>query len=73
MRKIYTGSNNQLKAIVREFKPLGQWNGQYCTYFYALDDPDYDYRGNNGLGMKVYDTKEKAIAAAKRYVKRWEV
>lgn len=70
--KTFTGSNDQLRANVRQFTPLGVWNGQYSVEFYALGAMDNDYRGTNGTGMKVYDTEEKAIAAAKRYIKRWE-
>ena len=71
-RKVFTGSNDQLEAVVRQFTPLGTWDGRYSVSFYALGAMDNDYRGTNGTGMKVYDTEEKAIAAAKRYIKRWE-
>lgn len=58
-------------ACVREFKPLNKWNGQYCVCFEAYGMMDNDYRGTNGTGMKVYDTLEKAIQAAKRYIKKF--
>lgn len=70
--KTFSGSSGQLTAKVKKFMPLKQWNGQYITYFYALGEPDNDYRATNGLGSKVYDKEEQAISAAKRYVKRWE-
>lgn len=31
---------------------------------------DYDVRGTYGLGIKIFDTKEKAEASGKRYVKK---
>ena len=70
--KLFAGSNNQLTAEVRHYVPLGVWNGQYAVSFFAFGVMDNDYRGTNGTGMKVYDTEDKAIAAAKRYTKRWE-
>lgn len=69
---IYKSSTGQLMAIVRPFTPLGHWNGKYCVLFYALGEPDYDVRGNHGIAMKVYETVQKATAAAKRYIKRWD-
>lgn len=69
---VFIGSNGQLVAKVMKFTPFGAWNGQYVTYFFALGDPDNDYRGTNGLGLKVYDTEKQAILAGKRYVTRWE-
>lgn len=72
-RKIFKGTGNSegLTATVRHFTPLGQWNGQYSVSFDAFGAMNNDYRGTNGTGMKVYDTEEKAISAAKRYVKKW--
>lgn len=58
-------------AYVKEFKPLGKWNGQYGVLFYAYGTMDNDYRGTNGTGMKVYDTLDKAVVAAKRYIKKF--
>lgn len=72
MKPIWYKRETGLSAKVTEFTPLGHWNGQYAVIFYALGDIDYDYRGNNGTGMKVYDTLAKAQAAAKRYIKRWD-
>lgn len=68
----YEGHDGQLEAYVKEFKPLGVWNGQYCVQFYSLGSPDNDYRGTYGTGMKVYNSKQSAIDAAKRYVHRWD-
>ena len=72
-RKVFTGTGNSegLTSVVRHFTPLGKWNGQYSVSFEALGAMDNDYRGTNGTGMKVYDTEEKAISAAKRYIKKW--
>lgn len=71
-QKRFSGSNDQLTAKVVKFMPLGKWDGTYAVHFFALGAPDYDYRGNDGMAMKVYATEQKAIGAAKRYVKRWE-
>lgn len=73
-RKVLTGTGNSkgLTAIIRHYAPLNQWSGQYSVSFEAFGEMDNDYRGTNGTGMKVYDTEEKAIQAAKRYIKRWK-
>ena len=70
--KTFSNSSGQLTAEVRHFSPLGEWNGQYAVHFFALGTPDNDYRGTNGTGLKVYDTEDKAIQSAKRYVRRWK-
>ncbi len=70
--KIYFKSNSGDRgAWVSKYKPLGGWTGEWSVRFECLNRIDYDVRGGNGLGMKVYATKEKAIAAAKRYVVAW--
>ena len=30
----YEGPDGQLEAYVKQFKPMGVWNGQYCVQFY---------------------------------------
>lgn len=65
-------SDKHYKAYIREFKPLGIWNGQYSVSFEAYGNMDNDIRGTSGTGMKVYGTYEKALAAAKRYIKKYE-
>ena len=46
------------------------YNGRWVCRFLVDGRPDYDERGTYGLGVKLYDTKEKATAAGKRYVKK---
>lgn len=70
--KKYENNDGTLKAIVDLFRPLGCWDGRYCVSFYALGWMDNDYRGTHGTGMKVYETEQKAIEAAKRYIKKWD-
>ena len=44
--------------------------GGWCCYFYAGGYPNTDEHGTNGTGVKIYETKEKAEAAGKRYIKK---
>lgn len=67
MREITT--KGSYTTIVKEFTPLGKWDGRYAVEFRAFGMMDNDYRGTSGTGMKVYSTLEKARAAAKRYMK----
>ena len=61
------------KAYVKPFTPLGKFNGQYIVQFEAFGHMDNDVRGTHGLGAKVYDTYEKAVASAKRYIKKYDI
>lgn len=45
---------------------FGDW---VCT-FYVDGYPDFDERGTDGTGCKLYETEQKAIAAGKRYLKK---
>ena len=43
-------------------------DNSYICYFKINGKPNYDERGTNGTGLKIYPTKEKAISAGKRYL-----
>lgn len=45
---------------------------EYVTCFYVDGFKDTDERGTEGTGCKLYPTKEKAIAAGKRYLKKMQ-
>lgn len=70
--KVYKSKNENYIAYVKYFTPMNRWDGRYSVLFIAFGDMDNDYRGTNGTGMKVYDTFDKAVRAAKRYVKKFE-
>ena len=40
----------------------------YICYFKIDGERNYEERGTNGTGLKIYPTKEKAISAGKRYL-----
>ena len=62
--------NGEYKAYVNEYKVLGTWNGEYAVNFWCYGSPDYGCRGTHGTAVKAYETLDKAIAAAKRYVNK---
>lgn len=70
IKKFETNDKNY-QAYVKQFRPLGKWNGQYAVEFEAFGMMDNDYRGTSGVGMKVYNSLESATAAAKRYIKKF--
>lgn len=70
--KVYKTNDGNYKAYVKQFKPLGKWNGKYSVSFEAFGMMDNDYRGTSGVGVKVYDTFDKAVRAAKRYVNKFD-
>ena len=45
---------------------------EWICYFKVDGKADFDCRGTDGLGLKLYSTKEKAIAAGKRYLKKMQ-
>lgn len=47
---------------------FGDW---VCT-FYINGRLDYDERGTNGTGCKLYESEAKAEAAGKRYLKKMQ-
>lgn len=49
-----------------------KWDAEYCVTFIAFGRIDYQFKGSYGTGSKSYSTKDKAIAAAKRYIKKFE-
>ena len=63
--------NGEYKAYVSKFTPLGKWNGEYSVLFCCYGSIDYQIRGGCGTGSKEYSTLEKAMAAAKRYVNKY--
>lgn len=69
---IYKTNDGTRSTRVRKSRPLGVFNGEYMVEFWAYGTPDNDIRGTHGLGCKTYSTMEKAIAAAKRYIKQWD-
>lgn len=73
MREMFRTKTGMYEAVVTEFTPCGKWDGTYAVDFWALGAPDFDVRGTYGTACKSYTTKEKAIAAAKRYIKKYEV
>lgn len=42
----------------------------YVCYFKIDNRPNFDERGTDGTGLKIYATKEKAENAGKRYIKK---
>lgn len=45
------------------------YNGNgYICYFKIDGERNYEERGTNGTGLKIYPTKEQAISAGKRYL-----
>lgn len=44
-------------------------NETACT-FYCNGRPDKDVRGTDGTACKIYKTRERAIAAGERYLKK---
>ena len=73
MKEVFRTRTGMYEAVVREFTPLGKWDGTYSVSFFALGSPDFEIKGSYGTACKSYDTKEKAIAAAKRYIKKYGV
>ena len=47
---------------------VGGAAGKYVCTFFLDGRIDYDNRGTNGTGGKLYETKEQAEAAGKRYL-----
>ena len=43
-------------------------NNSYICYFKIDGKRNYEEKGTNGTGLKIYPTKEKAISAGKRYL-----
>ena len=43
-------------------------NNSYICYFKIDGERNYEVKGTNGTGLKIYPTKEKAISAGKRYL-----
>ena len=73
MREMFRTKTGMYEAVVTEFTPCGKWDGTYAVDFWALGAPDFDVRGTYGTACKSYATKEKVIAAAKRYIKKYGV
>ena len=71
MNTIAQFENGEYKAYVSKFTPLGTWNGEYSVLFICFGGIDYQLRGTNGMGSKEYETLDKAIRAAKRYVNKY--
>ena len=61
-----------MKASYRVEKYFAN-NGEWVCYFLLNNKPDTGERGTAGTGCKLYDTREKAEAAGKRYVKKMQI
>ena len=48
------------------------WGSDYVCSFYVGGEINYDVRGCDGTGCKIYGNKKKAIAAGKRYLKKMQ-
>lgn len=59
-----------MKASYKVWKSQGVGGaaGKYVCTFLLDGFVDYDQRGTNGTGGKLYETKEQAEAAGKRYL-----
>lgn len=56
--------------MTASYKVEKSYLGDWCCYFYAGGFPNTDERGTNGTGLKLYESKDKAEAAGKRYLKK---
>ena len=43
-------------------------DNSYICYFENDGERNYEVKGTNGTGLKIYPTKEQAISAGKRYL-----
>lgn len=74
MVETFKSRDGHFVAVVSDkFLPCGVWDGTYSVSFFAFGSPDFDVRGTFGTGYKSYETKAKAISAAKRYIRKYEV
>ena len=46
------------------------WASDYVCTFFVDNRVNYDVRGSDGTGRKIYGNKKKAIDAGKRYLKK---
>ena len=53
---------------VEKSRGVGSAAGKWVCNFFVGGRPDYDQRGTNGTACKLYETKEQAEAAGKRYL-----
>lgn len=61
-----TIKNGYYKAVIHFNDFIKKWD----VKFYCFNSIDYEVRGSYGTGTKCYESKEKAVAAAKRYVNK---
>lgn len=54
------------KAVVY----FNDFSKNWTVRFYCFGSIDYEVRGTYGTGTKEYESEEKAIAAAKRYINK---
>ena len=73
MREVFITNDGHFMAIVDKSLPCGRWDGTYSVSFFAFGSPDFDVRGTDGTACKIYNTKDKAVSAAKRYVRKYEL
>ena len=58
-------------AVVIQPKTGDYYNGErWFVEYYRLGTIDYDYRGTQGTGVKVFKTETSAIRSALHYIKQ---
>ena len=67
---IIENNSGTFTARVRAYKVLNCNTGKFVVDFISYNHADTDIKGAKGTGSKVYDTYEKAVNAAKRYVRK---
>lgn len=68
--KTYESTKNHIGKCYRATVFYGENVRKWVVTFYTPWGYDYDERGTNGTGCKLYDTEKQASAAAKRYAKK---
>lgn len=71
MSKTFMSKDGHFVTMVDKSFPCGKWDGTYSVTFFSYGYPDFDVRGTNGTACKTYSTKDKAISAAKRYIRKY--
>ena len=73
MSETFKTKDGHFMTIVDKAYPCGKWDGTYSVSFFAFGSPDFDVRGTDGTACKTYSTKDKAVSAARRYIRKYEV
>lgn len=72
MSKTFKTKDGHYMTIVDRAFPCGKWDGTYSVTFISFGSLDFDVRGTDGTACKIYSTEDKAISAAKRYIRKYE-